>query len=138
MSYACNNCALFIYRSHTTYTKMCRLLLIDKTCWCHHTILWHIYDVTTFQSIVMSQSYLSNVCCWCCHDTIVDVNNNNEMLMATDGRSLHCGDLHHNIPWNNSLVVPVAKSWDNSQYYRHNNLSMSNNLHIFVYVVLLL
>ncbi len=28
------------------------------------------------------------------------------MLMATDGRSVHCGDLHSNIPWYNILVVP--------------------------------
>ncbi len=77
--------------------------------WCHHTILGHNYDVTTFQTIVMSQVardiIMPIVHCWC-HDIIVDVTNNNKMLMAINGRSLHCGDLHRNIPGYNILVVP--------------------------------
>ncbi len=70
---------------------MCRLLLIHKMVvpsqciraywWCHN-----------MSNDLMSQSYLmSIVCSLCCHDTIFDVTNNNKMLMATDGRSLHCG-----------------------------------------------
>ncbi len=47
-------CALYFYTCHTTYTKMCRLLLIHKTLVPSHHI-GHIYDVTTFQTIVMSQ-----------------------------------------------------------------------------------
>ncbi len=32
----------------------------------------------------------------------------NKMHMATYDRSLHCGDLHSNIPWYNILVVPSS------------------------------
>ncbi len=33
-------------------------------CWYHHTILGHIYDVTTFQTIVMSHlgSFVTSLC----------------------------------------------------------------------------
>ncbi len=102
------SCVLFFYSSHTTYTKMCRLLLIHKMVVPSHHIR-HIYDATTFQTIVMSQValwhhhvhclllLLSWHHCWRHY--------NNKMLMATDGRSLHCGDLHRKY-----LMVPYPSS----------------------------
>ncbi len=70
----------------------------------HHIILGHIYDVTMFQTIVMSQIGLcdvimSIVCC--CHDTVVDILPSPTITKSSwqhNGRSLPCGDLHCSIP----------------------------------------
>ncbi len=47
-------CALF-FIVVTPHTQRCVDYYSLITCWCHHTILGHIYDVTTFQTIVMLQ-----------------------------------------------------------------------------------
>ncbi len=94
----------YFYSSHTTYIKMCRLLLYHKMVVLLHHIrayLW-CHTIPNHCDVII----MSIVCCWCCHDTIVDVTNKNKILMATDGRSLHCGDLHRNVPRYNILVVP--------------------------------
>ncbi len=52
-------------------------------------------SMTSWDDIMMSIVYF-----WSCHDTIVNVIqslNSKEMLMATDGRRLHYGDLHRSI-----------------------------------------
>ncbi len=93
----------------TTYTKMCRLLLIHKMLvssyhirahlWCHN--IPNHCDVTSSSVTSSCPLFAAGVVMT---PFIVDVTNN-KMLMVTYGRSLHCGDLHCDIPWYNILVL---------------------------------
>ncbi len=105
--YHLQTCALtFIVHVVAPHIQRCVDYYSLITFMWHHTKWGHIYDITTFQTIVMSQIALcdimmSIVCCWCCQDTFVNILPSLTTTKGSwqrDGRSLHCGDLHRNIP----------------------------------------
>ncbi len=71
----CSHVHYYFYSSHATYTKMCRLLLIDKILVPSHYIRAYIYMMSQHSKSLWCHRYLcdiimSIVCCWCCHGTI--------------------------------------------------------------------